>query len=73
MSEVWDLIQLNPGGEILLPVSPCVEYTDYYEPIDEDFHTVNPHDVRLKITGDRRYKVRYKATHLFGRWVWRIW
>jgi hypothetical protein len=67
MSEVWDLIQLNPGGEILLPVSPCVEYTDYYELIDESFQTRNPHDVRLKITGNRRYKVGYKAAHLFGR------
>ena len=29
MSEVWNLIQLHPGGEILLPASPYAEWTDY--------------------------------------------
>jgi hypothetical protein len=67
MSEAWSLIQLKPGGELLIPASPYVEYTDYYEPIDPSLQTIYPDHVRLKITGDRQYKVAYKAAHVFGR------
>ncbi|HEY63537.1 MAG TPA: hypothetical protein G4O02_03100 [Caldilineae bacterium] len=67
MSAAWALIQLNPGGELVIPASPCVEYADYFEPIDESLQTIHADHVRLKITGDRRYKVGYKAAHVFGR------
>lgn len=67
MSEAWSLVQLNPGGLLLILASPCVEFTDYYEPIDESLQTIHSNHVRLKITGDRRYKVGYKAAHVFGR------
>jgi len=55
MSEVWSLVQLNPGGELLIPASPHAEFTDYFEPVDES------------LTGDRQYKVGYKAAHVYGR------
>ena len=67
ITEVWSLIQLNPGGELLIPASPRVEYSDYYEPMDETVQTIYPNHVRLKVTGDRRYKVGYKAAQVFGR------
>lgn len=67
MSETWNLTQVNPGGEILILCTPAVEYTDYYEPIDKHFQTIYPEHVRLKITGDRRYKVGYKAAGVLGR------
>lgn len=67
MSESWDLVQLNPGGEVLIPATPVIEYSDYFEPIDARYQTIDEHGVRLHITGDRRYKVGYKAVHLFGR------
>lgn len=67
MSEAWSLVQLNPGGLLLILASPRVEFTDYYEPIDESLQTIHSNHVRLKITGDRRYKVGYKAAHVFGR------
>lgn len=67
MSESWSSIQLNPGGLLLIPASPHVEYSDYFEPIDENYQTIYPNHVRLKITGQRRYKVGYKAAHVFGR------
>jgi len=67
MSEAWSLTQLNPGGELLIPASPRVEVIDYYEPIDESLMTVYPHHVRLKITGNRQYKIGIKAAHVFGR------
>ena len=67
VSEAWSLIQLNPGGHLVIPCTPRVEYTDYYQPIDESLQTIYPGYVRLKITGDRQYKVGYKAAHVFGR------
>lgn len=67
VSEAWSLTQLNPGGVLVIPASPRVEYTDYYEPIDGDLQVIYPGHVRLKITGDRQYKVGYKAAHVFGR------
>jgi len=67
MSEAWSLIQLNPGGVLLIPASPRVEFTNYYEPIDESLQIIHSNHVRLKITGDRQYKVGYKAAHVFGR------
>jgi hypothetical protein len=67
VSEAWSLIQLNPGGVLVIPASPRVEYTDYYEPVDESLQTIFADHVRLRITGDRQYKVGYKAAQVFGR------
>ncbi len=67
VSEAWSLIQLNPGGALVIPASPKVEYTDYYEPVDEIHQTIYPGHVRLRISGGRQYKVGYKAAHVFGR------
>jgi Family of unknown function (DUF6786) len=67
VSEAWSLTQLNPGGNLIIPCSPRVEYTDYYKPIDGDLQMIHANHVRLKITGNRQYKVGYKAAHVFGR------
>jgi hypothetical protein len=67
MSESWNLMQLNPGGELLIPATAGAEHSDYFEPIDAAHYALDAHGVRLRITGDRRYKVGYKAAHLFGR------
>ena len=67
MSQAWNLIQVNPGGSIVIPASPRVETTDYLAPIDEDLEIRHAGYVELRITGDRRYKVGYKAAHATGR------
>jgi len=67
MSQAWNLVQLNPGGILLIPSSPKVEVTNYFEPIDEELQTIHDNYVALKITGNRQYKVGYKAAHVFGR------
>jgi hypothetical protein len=67
VSEVWSLIQLNPGGWLYIPALPYVEYTDYLAPVDEAFFKMHPHYVSLKITGDRNYKHGYKSSGVFGR------
>ena len=67
LSGAWVLIQLQPGGTLWIPCSPGVEVTDHFEPIDADYQTVHPHHVALRITGQRRYKVGFKAAHVTGR------
>ena len=67
VTEAWSLIQVNPGGVLIIPATPRVEYSDYYEPIDETLQTIYPNHVRLTITGDRRFKVGYRAAHVYGR------
>jgi hypothetical protein len=67
VSETWNLIQLNPGGQLLIPASPHLEYSDYYQPIDSLYQSIHPNYVSLNISGDRMYKVGYKAAHVFGR------
>lgn len=67
LSETWNLTQLNPGGEMLISSTPKVEFTDYYEPIEEEYQKIFDNHIRLKITGEKRYKVGYKATNILGR------
>jgi len=67
MTEVWSLVQINSGGLLLIPASRRVAYSDYYQPIDASLQTIAQDHVRLKITGDRQYKVGYKAAQVFGR------
>ena len=68
MSELWNLIQLNPGGEVLLPISSGWETTQYAgEPPGEDLARFRTHCLGLKITGSRLYKIGYKASQHFGR------
>jgi hypothetical protein len=66
-SQSWVLIQVNPGGVVLIPFTAAVEVTDYYEPVDEPLQTIHDRHVRLTITGQRRYKTGYKAAPLTGR------
>lgn len=69
LSEGWALIQLNPGGDLLMPASPELEAVDYFAPVDAAHQVIDRDSgvVRVKISGRRQFKVGYKACHLFGR------
>jgi hypothetical protein len=67
MTEVWNLIQLNPGGTILVPTAGYPEYQDYYEPIGRSHYSITDRHICFKITGDRKYKVGLKGASVFGR------
>jgi hypothetical protein len=67
MSEAWSVVQLNPGGLLLIPASPRLEYNDYFEPVDGEYQAIYPNHVQVRITGERRFKVGYKAAHVLGR------
>lgn len=65
--EPWFLTQVNPGGEIVIPYFGEFEFVDYYEPITAEYQTVENGYVRLRITGERKYKTAYKSAATFGR------
>jgi hypothetical protein len=67
VAESWVIDQLQPGGVLLIPTTSKVERTDYFEPLDGVLGETTGRGVRLTITGDRRYKVGYKALYLLGR------
>jgi hypothetical protein len=66
-SETWDLLQLNSGGTLLISTLPHVEHTDYYQPTDNKYQRIYKNHARLRITGDRKYKVGYKSAYVVGR------
>jgi hypothetical protein len=71
LSSAWNVIELHPGGDILIPAAPCVEVTDYMEPVDEHCQTIHSNHVRLRLDGRRRYLTGYKAAHVTGRLAYR--
>lgn len=66
-SEIWNLVQLNAGGLLLIPCTGTVEASEYFGSAPEEVHQVKDNHVRLHITGQRQYKVGYKAATLTGR------
>jgi hypothetical protein len=67
LSQAWNVVQLPPGGRILVPTVPDAEVTDYMEPVDAKHLARGPHWLSFSITGQRRYKAGVRATHHFGR------
>ena len=66
--EPWLVMQVNPVGETIIPYTGTFTFDDYYEPIsDEDIQEVREGYAVLKGTGDRHYKVGYKAANTTGR------
>ena len=67
LSAAWNIIELYPPGEMIIPASPEVEVTDYLQPVDAAYQRVGGGCVRLRITGQRLYLTGYKAAHVMGR------
>lgn len=64
--EPWSLLQVKPGGTILIGMTSPACGVDYYEPAAA-FEQVFPWGAALKSTGSDRYKVAYKAAQVTGR------
>ena len=68
MSESWNLIQLNPGGQLFIPCAPEAQITDYERgDVPAEARTVRDGHVRISITGQSVFKVGFKAAHVMGR------
>ncbi|MBN1679093.1 MAG: hypothetical protein JW966_02295 [Anaerolineae bacterium] len=67
-SASWNLVQVHPGGQMIVPVSPCMDYTDYRRgPLPENARTRDNNAIRIPIGGEHMFKVGYKAAHITGR------
>lgn len=67
VSESWNLTQLNPGGVMLIPCTPAAEASPYFGDPAPDALIPQGSAYRIAITGERQYKVGYKAAGVFGR------
>ncbi len=67
LSEVWSLVQLNPGGTLIIPSMHHAHYTDYFEPLCDNFFSSGKHVFQIRITGDRRFKIGLKSLSVIGR------
>ncbi|MCA0454366.1 MAG: hypothetical protein LCI00_10365 [Chloroflexi bacterium] len=67
VSESWNLTQLNPGGVLLIPCTPATEASPYFGDPAPDALAPQGSAYRIAITGERQYKVGYKAAGVFGR------
>jgi hypothetical protein len=69
-SESWNLVQLNAGGQLIIPCMPFVEASDYFGDVPEEARQLHYGDVpylRLNITGKQQYKIGYKSACMTGR------
>ncbi len=66
-AQSWSLVQLVPGGSVLLPLLSAVTQRDYFEPVPEERQRLTDDLVELSITGAHRYKVGYGSVHHLGR------
>jgi hypothetical protein len=66
-AEAWDLVQLNPGGQLLILSTSQVEASDYFGTVPPQAHIAHGNHVRLSITGTQEFKVGYKSACMLGR------
>jgi hypothetical protein len=68
MSELWNLVQLNPGGDLLVGATPEFEIADYAtQPIEQDYYRHDGRLMHFRITGDCMYKIGLQSACLGGR------
>jgi hypothetical protein len=70
VSETWIVLQVRPGGRILVPCTPRAEVTEiggYRNPVPMAGRTVRDGALRIAVTGDRQWKIGVRAAHVLGR------
>lgn len=67
ISETWDLVQMNPDGQLIIPASPGIEWAEYAATVPKAAKTVENNHIRLPINGQDQFKVGYKSAYLTGR------
>lgn len=66
-SHAWDLVQVFPGGLVLISAVPALYETDYYDPVPTEARIRTSHHAGLRISGNVMFKRGYRAAHLLGR------
>ncbi|KPL73067.1 hypothetical protein ADN00_14840 [Ornatilinea apprima] len=66
-SAVWTLMQLQPGGDLLIPTSIPEMVEFYRNPVAEPYLYNHPGYAQVKLTGSHQFKLAYYAAGLTGR------
>lgn len=69
-SETWNLVQVIAGGQLIIPCATRLEASDYFGSVPEEARQIHFGEVPyllLSLTGNRQYKVGYKAACMTGR------
>ncbi len=64
---IWNLIQLPPGGELLVPTYARAEPQHYFGDIPREFFTIEDRLLRLRVGFRASHKVALRATAVCGR------
>mgnify|MGYP001273062932 FL=1 len=67
LSEVWNLVQLNAGGTLIIPVIGDVHASDYVKPVPAFARQVVNGALHLPLNGQQQFKLGYKALCMTGR------
>ena len=67
LSATWNIVQLYPGGTILIPTTTSVVNTDYMAPMGSGLQVIEPDCVKVRITGKHQYKTGYGSVYVTGR------
>lgn len=65
--QTWNVLELNAGGQLLIPCTPGIHVTSYFgEPDAAHMHWWD-RALCIRLTGKRLFKVGLRAAHHFGR------
>jgi hypothetical protein len=70
VSETWNVLQVPPGGTVIVPCAPRADITEiggYRDAVPAAARTVRDGALRIPVTGDCQWKIGIRAPHLAGR------
>ena len=68
--EPWNLLQVNPGGKIIVPFFGEFDFVNYYEPVRAGVMKQHDNFVEVEVDGIYRFKIAFQALHTFGRAIY---
>ncbi|MCS6835410.1 MAG: hypothetical protein NZ750_05255 [Anaerolineae bacterium] len=69
-TEAWTLVQVQAGGDLIIPCLPDVQASDYFGSVPPAARQVRQGDMphlRLTLDGQQQYKVGYQSLSVIGR------
>ena len=64
---LWSLIQVPPGGELIIPCRTKPAFRAYFGPLDRRWWSVSGKTIRFRITGQASYKIGVAPDLVTGR------
>ncbi len=65
--EMWNLTQVNPGGQLLVPHFKGFDFVDYYEPVDSSIISDKGTYALVNVCSRKDHKIGFYAANTSGR------